>query len=396
LPARSKRGVRISRIFAESEERKVVLMVAGEASADHHGANLVRSILHRDPHVVFSGIGGAEMARAGVRLLFSSSEMAVVGLTEVFPRIPVIYKAASRLKRILKEERPDLLILLDYPDFNIHLARTAKRFGVPVLYYISPQVWAWRKGRIRKIRNRVDRMAVILPFEEAFYRNRGVRVDYVGHPLLDSAPEPFPGSADGSNSAVPNRNPVLGLVPGSRNEEVSFLLPAMVSSAEILKKRHPKLRCVLPLASTVDVKRVRRISGRSKLDIALTETNIYEVLKTCDVVIAASGTVTLEVAMMGIPMVVAYRVSWPTYHIGRMIIRVPSISLVNLIAGKRVVPELIQGDATPEKMALEAETLLSDRGARYRMIQELQMIRERLGSKGASTRTAGIALEMMR
>ncbi|MFZ0450442.1 MAG: lipid-A-disaccharide synthase [Desulfatiglandaceae bacterium] len=391
-----KRGVRISRVFAESKAGKIVLMVAGEASADQHGANLVRTILRQDPGVFFLGIGGDEMARAGVRILFSSSEMAVVGLTEVFSRIPVIYKAARRLKHILKENRPDLLILLDYPDFNIHLARTAKRCGVPVLYYISPQVWAWRKGRVRKIRNRVDRMAVILPFEETFYRNEGISVDYVGHPLLDSAPAPFARGRDGSNGGMPNQGPVLGLLPGSRNEEVSFLLPAMVSSAELLKNKHPKLRCVLPLTSTVDAKLVREITGRSKINIALSGRNIYEVLKACDVVIAASGTVTLEVAMMGIPMVVAYRVSWLSYHIGRMIIRVPHISLVNLVAGKRVVPELIQGDATPEKMAREAETLLSDRGARYRMIKDLGMIRERLGSKGASRRTAEIALEMMR
>ncbi len=378
------------------EGRNVVLIVAGEASADQHGANLVRAILRQDPHVVFLGIGGEEMARAGVRILFSSSEMAVVGLTEVFPRIPVIYKAARRLKHILKKDRPDLLVLLDYPDFNIHLARTAKRCGVPVLYYISPQVWAWRKGRVKKIRKRVDHMAVILPFEETFYRAKGVRVDYVGHPLMDCAPEPLAGDEDDSNGPALDRNPVLGLVPGSRNHEVRFLLPAMVSSAEILKKRHPELRCVLPLASTVDVNLVREIIGPSQIDIALSDRNIYEALKTCDAVIAASGTVTLEVAMMGIPMVIAYRVSWPSYQIGKMIIRVPYISLVNLVAERRVVPELIQGDATPEKMARETEILLTDRGERYRMIKGLELIRERLGSKGASRRTAEIAMKMMR
>jgi len=371
-------------------------MVAGEASADQHGANLVASILQKDPQIVFLGIGGEKMAQAGVRILFSSSEMAVVGLTEVFPRIPIIYKALRHLKHILKKDRPDLLILLDYPDFNIHLARTAKNCGVPVLYYISPQAWAWRKGRVKKIRKRVDRMAVILPFEETFYRNEGVRVDYVGHPLLDSAPELFPRSIEGSNSVMPNRSPVLGLVPGSRNEEVRLLLPSMVSSAEILKKKHPGLRCVLPLASTVNVELVREIIRPSNIEIALSSRNIYQALKTCDAAIAASGTVTLEVAMMGIPMVVVYRVSWASYRIGKMIVRVPFISLVNLVAGKRVVPELIQENAIPENLARETETLLSDRGARCRMIEELGMIRKRLGSRGASRRTAGIALEMMR
>lgn len=373
---------------------KFVLMVAGEASADQYGARLVREILQRDPDIVFWGIGGEKMAGAGVKTLFTSEEMAVVGLTEVLPRIAKIFTAARRLRRIVKEKRPDLLLLLDYPDFNLHLARTAARNGIPVLYYISPQVWAWRKGRIRKIRNRVDRMAVILPFEESFYREKGVGVEYVGHPILDIRQ----GSSRGVSSSrtTVSRVPVLGLVPGSRSEEVRSLLPAMLSAAARLKKRHPGLRCVLPLAQTIDEGMVKQFIGGSSVPVVLSREGMYDTLKPCDAVIAASGTVTLEIALMGIPMVVVYRLSRLSYEVARRTIKIPSISLVNLVAGKKVVRELIQDEANPEKIAFETEPLLRDTDARVRMVQGLEVVAARLGEKGASARTAEIALEMMR
>ncbi|MBW2093407.1 MAG: lipid-A-disaccharide synthase [Deltaproteobacteria bacterium] len=373
---------------------KFVLMVAGEASADQYGARLVKEILLRDPDVIFWGIGGKKMAGAGVRILFTSEEMAVVGLTEVVPRIAKIFTAARRLQRIVKEKRPDLLILLDYPDFNIHLAGTAARSGIPVLYYISPQVWAWRKGRVRKIRKRVDRMAVILPFEELFYREKGVSVEYVGHPILDI----WPGSSGvhPASSTTVSRVPLLGLVPGSRSEEVHSLLPAMLSAAALLKKSNPDLRCVLPLAQTVDEGMVKQFIAGSSVPVVLSRKGMYDTLQGCDAVIATSGTVTLEIALMGIPMVVVYRLSRLSYEVGKRIIKVPHISLVNLVAGKKVVTELIQDEANPEKMAFETEPLLRDTDARVQMVQDLEMVGKRLGEKGASARTAEIALEMMR
>jgi len=373
---------------------KFVLMVAGEASADQYGARLVKEILVRNPEVVFWGIGGEKMAGAGVKILFTSQEMAVVGLTEVVPRIAKIFTAAKRLQRIVKEKKPDLLILLDYPDFNIHLAKEGARCGVPVLYYISPQIWAWRKGRVRKIRKRVDRMAVILPFEESFYRERGVSVEYVGHPILDI----WPGSPSGFNALkrAVSPVPVLGLVPGSRSEEVRSLLPQMLSAAALLKKSHPGLRCVLPLAQTVDEKMVRQFIAGASVPVVLSPKGIYDTLQDCDAVIATSGTVTLEIALMAIPMVVVYRLSRVSFEVGKRIVKVPYISLVNLVADKEVVSELIQKDANPEKMACEIERVLREGDARVQMIQDLEAVSKRLGEKGASARTAEIALEMMR
>jgi lipid-A-disaccharide synthase len=373
---------------------KFVLMVAGEASADQYGARLVEEILQRDPGVAFWGIGGEKMAHAGVKILFSSGEMAVVGLTEVLPRIGRIFTAVRRLQRILKERPPDLLILLDYPDFNIHLAGTAARCGIPVLYYISPQIWAWRKNRVRKIRRRVDRMAVILPFEESFYRNKGIRVEYVGHPILDI----WPGISrmDRRGSAGPSAFPLIGLVPGSRNEEVRSLLPLMISTAQRLKRGYPDLRCVLPLAATLDEEMVRRLILRSSVPVVISREGMYDTLKGCDAAIAASGTVTLELALMEIPMVVVYRLSRLTYQVAKRIVRVPYISLVNLVAGKNVVPELIQDEAVPERMAFETERILRDNQARKQMIRDLEMVNKLLGKTGASARTAAIALEMMR
>jgi len=379
---------------APRDDMKFVLMVAGEASADQYGARLVKEILRWDSGVAFWGIGGEKMAGAGVKILFSSGEMAVVGLTEVLPRIGRIFTALRRLQRILKEKPPDLLILLDYPDFNIPLAGTAARHRIPVLYYISPQIWAWRKNRVRKIKRRVDRMAVILPFEESFYRNKGVRVEYVGHPILDI----WPGLSrrHRSGPAGPSAFPFIGLVPGSRNEEVRSLLPSMISAAQLLKRKHPDLRCVLPLAPTLDEEMVSRLILQSSVPVVISREGMYDTLKGCDAAIATSGTVTLELALMQIPMVVVYRLSRLSYQVAKRMVRVPHISLVNLVAGKNVVTELIQNEAVPEKMAFETERILSNNEARIQMIRELEIVSRLLGKKGASARTAAIALEMMR
>ncbi len=373
---------------------KFVLMVAGEASADLYGAALVKEIRLRDPDVVFWGIGGKRMAEAGVRILFTPEEMAVVGLTEVIPRISTIFAASRLLQRILKRNRPDLLLLLDYPDFNIHLAGKAARHRIPVLYYISPQIWAWRKRRIRKIKKRVDRMAVILPFEESFYQGEGIEVEYVGHPILDIRSDALRDQRTSSKADL--SDPVLALVPGSRTEEVRSLLPIMLSAATLLKKSYPTLRCVIPLAPTIDEEMVIQAVSGFSVPVVLSKKGLYATLRQCRAVIAASGTVTLEIALLGKPMVVVYRLSRISYAVGKRVIKVPFISLVNLVAGRKVVPELIQDDVRAEKMAVETAKLLQDSVERKRMVQDLQEVSQLLGEKGASARAAEIALEMMR
>jgi len=387
-------------------------MVAGEASADLHGSNLVKAMKASCPGVSFCGIGGANMKQAGVKILVSSSDMAVVGLTEVVQRLHTIFRAANKLKAILKAHHPDLLILIDYPEFNLYMARIARRLQIPVLYYISPQVWAWRRGRVKKIAKRVDRMAVILPFEEQFYRKRGVDVDYVGHPLLDAFkpatrnPQQSP-EVGGRRSEVRSQkskrqnpvssiqNPVVGLVPGSRREEIRNMLPIMIRSAEILKIRYPDIRCLLPLAKTIEPEYIDSFIRKSSLDIEVHQGDIYEVLDRCHIAMVTSGTATLDTAIMAVPMVIVYKVTPLSYRIGKILIKTPFIGLANLVAGERVVPELIQDEVTPERLADEALTLIENEHVRNNMITKLHRIRKRLGEGGASERTAKIALGMM-
>ncbi len=370
--------------------------MAGEASADLHGANLVKALHRRDPGLEFCGIGGRAMERAGVRLIASSSEMAVVGLTEVLGRVRSILGAAGRLKSLLRTRRPALLILIDYPDFNIHMAGVAKRLDVPVLYYISPQVWAWRSGRVRKIARRVDRMAVILPFEEAFYRNRGMRVDYVGHPLMDALPATVDREAVAARLRVDPERCVVGLLPGSRKEEIRNLLPVMIRAMERLSTEYPGLLGLLPLAPTISPELVRSFVRASGVEIRVFRENVHAVLSLCRAALVASGTATLDTAAMGVPMVVVYRVSPLSYRVARMVVRVSHISLVNLVAGEGVVPELIQESVTPRRLASELGLLLGDPSARRIMKDRLARVRARLGRGGASERTAEIAMEMMR
>jgi lipid-A-disaccharide synthase len=389
-----KEGAGISRPYADSMKSGLALIVAGEASADLHGSNLVSAVKKLDPLLTFRGIGGRMMEDVGVDVLFPSSELAVVGLTEVFSRWRTILKAYFRLKSILEHDRPDLLVLIDFPDFNIPLARHAKRFNVPVLYYISPQVWAWRAGRAKKLARRVDRMAVILPFEEGYYRRRGMSVDYVGHPLLDAIPDSLSRQEAVRRFHLEGTRPVLGLLPGSRKEEVIRLLPVMVKAAELLKRRYPGLACLLPRASTIPQTLVEPITAPSSVPIKVVEGDIYGALGACDIALVKSGTATLEAAIMGIPMVIVYHVSPISYWVARMAVKVPFIGLVNLVAGDRVVPELIQNDVTPQNLVRETVDILEDGHRRADMIKRLGEVRDKL-RKGASERTAQIALEMM-
>jgi lipid-A-disaccharide synthase len=377
--------------------KKHVLMVAGEASGELHGANLVKAMKGLNPDIAVTGIGGMRMEEAGVEILIPCSDMAVVGLTEVFSRLTSIVRAHLILRSLLKNSPPDLLILIDYPDFNINLARTARRCGVPVLYYISPQVWAWRRGRVRKIAGRVDRMAVILPFEREFYLNTGAEmiVDYVGHPLIDNVPHDLDKEEIKKELGLGEGNKILGLLPGSRGEEVKRLLPSMIGAAEILSSRYAGLKCVLPVAQTISHDLIRSMTGRSSLEIITAPKDIYRALAVCDMAMVASGTATLETAIMGVPMVIAYRVSPLSFWIGKMVVKVPYVGLVNLVAGKEVVPELIQDEVTPHGLADQAVSILEDEKKKAAMIKDLQMVRERLGSPGASLRTARIALKMM-
>ncbi len=371
------------------------MIVAGEASGDLHGGNLVREMHRIDAGISFYGVGGRRMQAEGVELLADAADMAVVGLTEVVFKLAAILRVMRRLKASLASERPDLVILIDYPDFNLPLARAARKRGIKVLYYISPQVWAWRKGRIDTIRKSVDRMAVILPFEEAFYRQAGVDVTFVGHPLLDEVKTRYPRAEAIKRFGLRDEAITVAILPGSRQSEVARLLPEMLGACRILTEKLSPLQFLLPLAQTVEHAVVRDILRQFPLKVNVIRDEMSDVVAVSDVAIVASGTATLETALLETPMVVVYKVSALSYAIGRRFISVDHISLVNLIAGRAVVPELIQDDASPERIAAEVRELIVQRAKVREMKSALAEIRGSLGTPGASARTARIACDML-
>lgn len=375
--------------------RQRVMIVAGEASGDIYGAGLVRAVHAADPAFRFFGIGGPRMREAGCETLVDSADMAVVGLVEVLKHFDVIAVAFLKLKKILQEDPPELLILIDYPGFNLRLAKIAKRAGVKVLYYISPQIWAWRQGRVRKIKRLVDHMAVILPFEASFYERAGVPVSFVGHPMADlvavtsSRPE-----AAASFGLDPSR-PIVGLFPGSRRSEVSRLLPTIVAAAQLLQTRFPQVQFVLPLASTLDDADIAPWLAGHDLPLTITRERIHDLIRVCDAVISVSGTVTLEVALVGTPLVIIYKLAALTFQLAKRLVKVEHIGLCNIVAGETVAPELIQNEASPERIATEIGSLLADKELNTATRARLARVRERLGGGGADARMAALVMQMM-
>ncbi len=377
---------------------KHVLIVAGEASGDLHGANLVKAMKKMDRDILFQGIGGDRMVISGVDITDHSSQMAVVGITEVLSKSNIILKSYFRLRSILKNEQPDLLILIDYPGFNISLAGAAKKFGIPVLYYVSPQLWAWRSGRVKKISQRVDRMAVILPFEKDFYQETGTSmpVDYVGHPLMDQVPLDLNKSKIKNDYGIKDEDTVIALLPGSRSEEIKKLLPDMLGAAEIISKRVKSLKCLLPVAPTISPELIDSIIGLSDLKVITTGKGVYNCLAVSDLAYVASGTATLETAIMGVPMIITYRISPLSFAIAKRVVKVPYAGLVNLVAGEEVAPELLQEEVAPDKMAEKGLEILENEDKKAAIKEKLAGVRLSLGEPGASARTAEIAFDMMK
>ena len=393
MPLEEKKTIPL--INAVHKKNKTIMIVAGEASGDMHGANLVREMLKIDPALNFYGIGGKKLREEGVKLLANVSDMAVVGLTEVISKLGSILKIMGMMKRSLDVRRPDLVILIDYPDFNIPLAKAAKKRGIKVFYYISPQVWAWRKSRINKIKKLVDKMAVILPFEVDTYAAKGFVVDYVGHPLLDLVKPAYSKQESRKKFGLAENKITIGILPGSRLSEVVKLLPEMLRAAEILAQIMPEIQFVLPLADTLEEKIITEIISRFTVKVHIISGHTYDVISCADLALVASGTATLETGLLGVPMVIVYKISLLSYCIGRLFVHVKNIGLVNIIAGKTIVPELIQGDACGKRIAMEALAILTNEEKKQEMIKELEAIRAKLGEPGAAIRAAQIACDMI-
>jgi lipid-A-disaccharide synthase len=375
---------------------KKILMVAGEASGDLHGAHLMESIHRINPEIQFFGVGGEHLERKGMKILYPAHSLSVVGITEVLLRLRPILKALKGLKKSFDRERPDLIILIDFPDFNLRLAKMAHRREIPVLYYIGPQVWAWRPGRVKLIAARVKKIIVFFPFEVPLYQAAGADVEWVGHPLLDIAKPSLPREVAFQRLGLDPHRRTIGLLPGSRIHEVERLLPPLLASAQLLQKEISDLQFVIPLAPGFTEKTISTWLRNCSVPIKLVKDWTYDVMNISELLIMASGTATLEGAILGKPMIIIYKVSLPTYWVGRAMIRVSHIGLVNLVAGKEIAPELIQKDVNPERITEEALRILRDPTLRQQMIEAMVQMRRNLGEPGAAERAARIVTSMLK
>ncbi|MEK6538614.1 MAG: lipid-A-disaccharide synthase, partial [Nitrospirota bacterium] len=374
---------------------KNILMIAGEASGDIYGAELARHLLKIIPGLKITGIGGSRMRSTGVDILCDMSDISVVGLSEILPRLRAIKNAFNVVSKLIRSGGTDLVILIDYPGFNIRLAGVAKKAGVPAVYYISPQVWAWRRGRIRLLAGRIKKMFVVLPFEEDIYKKEGIACSFLGHPLVDEILSARPVEDSMQLYGLDKNNKVIGILPGSRIGEVKALLPLFLDAVQIIRAGSPEIQTIMAVAESLDFNEVAGIVNKWKMsnnymsyDVKLIRGEANDVINVSDVIIAASGTITLQAALLGKPMVIVYKLSLFTYTIAKLLVSVKDIGLVNIMAGKRIVPELVQYDATPDKIASETKMFLYDTEYYEETKKGLNDIKLKLGPPGASERVA--------
>jgi lipid-A-disaccharide synthase len=367
-----------------------LLLSCGEASGDLYAGALTRELRALDPGLRISGLGGPHFAAAGGRLLADYRGVAVTGMTEVLAKLPKLFDTRRTLVAAARAERPDALVVVDFPDFNLRLAREIKRLGIPVVYYISPQIWAWRAGRLATIRAIADRVLVIFPFEETIYRDGGVPVEFVGHPLVDLAKASMTRDQFLAARGFSPKAPTVAILPGSRPNEVSRILPDLVASAALIKARVPGAQFIVARAPHLDDHLFDSADG-----LTLVEGEADTVLASADVALAASGTATLQAALHDTPMVVVYRLSKVTYMLAQQLVSLDMFAMVNLIAGEKIVPELAQKAFTPEAVAAEAVSMLTDRDRAARIRVGLARVRERLGGPGASRRAAEAILKVV-
>jgi lipid-A-disaccharide synthase len=372
-----------------------ILIVTGEASGDLHGAHLAKAIMALDPKAELVGIGGAAMRGAGVSLVPGVPQLDLMGLFGL-SAIPPMVRRVLAIRRVLKAEAWDLVVLIDNPGLNFHFARIAKAAGRRVLYYIAPQVWAWRPGRMKWIQRRVDHVVVILPFELELYRRAGVRCTFVGHPLLDVVAPHYDRAKLRKEFGLDESARIVGLLPGSRVSEVEMLLPVLLKAAAQLVVAEPGTKFVLAQACSIDDNLIQTLLEHSPVPVRVVHDQASEVMALSDVLFIASGTATLQAAVVGTPMVLLYKTTPVTYRLARWLINVKWIGLVNLVAGRSIVRELIQDEATAERLCQEVLHLLRNPSAYNDMKEDLRLVRQSLGEPGASRRAAQVALSECR
>lgn len=371
------------------------MISCGEPSGDMYAAELARQIRAREPSVAITGFGGERLRAAGADLLGDFSGLSVTGLLEVVRLLPRTFQMYRRLVAAARAERPDVFVAVDFPDFNFRLAHALRRLGVPIVYYISPQLWAWRSGRMKTMRRLADRVLVIFPFEEQIYKDAGVPVEWVGHPLLDVMPPPRPRSEIAADLSLRAGDPIVALLPGSRRNEVAAILPGLVGAAQEIRRRLPAAQFVVARAPHVSTSLLQPLEQLEPRPL-IVDGRADDVLGVADVALVASGTITVQAALHECPMVVVYRLAPLTYRLGRRFVRVDTFAMANLVAGKGVVPELIQDDFQPARVAAEALAILTDPVRAAEMRRELAEVRKRLGTEGASARAAEAVLQVAR
>ncbi|MEF3076264.1 lipid-A-disaccharide synthase [Methylobacter sp. Wu1] len=372
-----------------------VLFSAGESSGDQHAANMFLELRKYRPDIQGIGMGGAKMAQAGIDVRYDSSNIAVIGLVEVIKHYGEIRRALKLMQKIVSDEQPDLLVCVDYKEFNFKLARYAKQCGIKVLFYVSPQIWAWRPGRVKKYGEVIDMMAVIFPFETAYYEAENVPVRYVGHPSVNKVHAQHSKEEDLVRFGLDQKKTIIGLLPGSRANEIKRMLPVMLKAAEEIQNDMPEAQFLLPQADSISDALLEAYLSQSPVKIITVKNQPYDVIQCCDVVMTTSGTATLEIALLTVPMVIAYKLSPLTYLLGRWLVNTRFIGLPNIIAGKGIVKELIQHEATPEKLAAEVNRILTDKFYADAMRDNLSRVKAQLGQGGGSKNMAELAWTML-
>ena len=365
-----------------------IMISVGEASGDLHGASVAAALKSIQPDIKLFGMGGQAMRAAGVDVVYDIADLGVIGFVEVIKNLPKLFALRDTLGELMERERPDALVIIDYHGFNIRLAKVAKSKGIPVISYICPKVWAWGRGRAKDVAETVQKVAAIFPFEVDVYREAGADVTFVGHPLLDIVKTTMSKVEAYEFFSAHPKNPLVLLLPGSRQNEIISLLPVMLEAAEKIADKVPNCQFFLPIASTISREMLQNILNKYNVTVILTEKNTYDLMNIADLAIAASGTVTLETALLNLPTVVIYKVAAISYLIGKMVIKIPYISLPNIIAGRKIVPELVQYDVSADNITKEAVPILTEPSVRTAMLNDLAEIRQKLGSEGAVERVA--------